>query len=267
MLVLSRKLHERIVLPGIRAAIEVVAIKPGVVRLGVEAPPDVTILREEVHDRTAQWGEPAPAVAPAAETELRRVRELLQNRLRIARKGLDQARDGLHEGQLHDVEVILERLAEDMDLLQRRLGDKVSPSAPTPAPAAPGRRPRKALLVEDDRNECELLAGLLRLGGVDVDTAGDGVDALNYLRARQRPDVILLDMGLPRCDGATTVRQIRRNPALAGLKIYAVSGSSPDQYNIDLGPRGIDRWFQKPVDSEALLRDLTQGLDSARTSR
>jgi carbon storage regulator CsrA len=55
MLVLSRRLHEKIVLPGIGAIIEVVAIKPGVVRLGIEAPRDVTVLREEV---TSQRLEP-----------------------------------------------------------------------------------------------------------------------------------------------------------------------------------------------------------------
>jgi len=51
MLVLSRRLNERIVLPGLGITIEVVAVKPGVVRLGIEAPPDVPVFREEVLDR------------------------------------------------------------------------------------------------------------------------------------------------------------------------------------------------------------------------
>jgi carbon storage regulator len=51
MLVLSRRLHEKIVLPGIGTIIEVVAIKPGVVRLGIEAPSEVTVLREELQQR------------------------------------------------------------------------------------------------------------------------------------------------------------------------------------------------------------------------
>ncbi len=264
MLVLSRKLHERIVLPTIGAAIEVVAIKPGVVRLGVEAPPDVTILREEVPDRAREWAPaPAPAGNPNAEAELRRLREILRNRLRIAGKGLEQAREGLRVGHLEDVEMIVERLSEDLRLLSRRFEEQPAP----PRKPVAAARPRKALLVEDDRNERQLLAGLLRLAGVSVDTAGDGIDALDYLRAQGRPDVLLLDMGLPRCDGLATVRQIRRNPALAGLKIFAVSGSTPDQYDIELGPRGIDRWFQKPVDSEALLRDVTEGLEPATACR
>jgi carbon storage regulator CsrA len=48
MLVLSRRLHERIQFPGLNISIQVVAIKSGVIRLGIEAPPDVSVLREEL---------------------------------------------------------------------------------------------------------------------------------------------------------------------------------------------------------------------------
>ena len=48
MLVLSRRLHERIQFPGLNITVQVVAIKPGVVRIGIEAPPDVRIVREEI---------------------------------------------------------------------------------------------------------------------------------------------------------------------------------------------------------------------------
>ena len=48
MLVLSRRLHERIQFPGLNITVQVVAIKPGVVRIGIEAPPDVKVFREEL---------------------------------------------------------------------------------------------------------------------------------------------------------------------------------------------------------------------------
>ena len=53
MLVLSRRLHERIQFPGLNISIKVVAIKSGVIRLGIEAPPDVRILREEIFQGAA----------------------------------------------------------------------------------------------------------------------------------------------------------------------------------------------------------------------
>jgi carbon storage regulator CsrA len=59
MLVLSRRLHEKILLPGLDIAVQVVAIKPGVVRLGIDAPPEVRICREELLDRSrAATGNP-----------------------------------------------------------------------------------------------------------------------------------------------------------------------------------------------------------------
>ena len=117
-------------------------------------------------------------------------------------------------------------------------------------------------MVEDDTNERELLAGFLRMAGIDVVTAGDGADALDYLRTEGRPDVILLDLMLPHTDGITTAQEIRRNPANEGLKIFAVTGHSADRFGADgLRSAGIDRWFQKPLNPEALLRDLNQDLN------
>jgi carbon storage regulator CsrA len=193
MLVLSRKPNQKIVFPGMNTTVQVVSIKPGVVRLGIEAPPHVIVLREEL--------------------------QLVQQQL---------------EGS----------------------GEQ-SPRQP---PALPSKV--KALLVEDNPNERELLAIFLRLAGVDVDMAGDGADALDYLRGGQRPDVVLLDMGMPRCDGPTAVREIRRDPALGGLKIIAVAGRPEEDFNLPRGSDGVDRWFRKPVDPGLLLRCLNQELAS-----
>jgi carbon storage regulator CsrA len=57
MLVLSRRLNEKVVLPGLGVTVQVVSVKPGVVRLGIEAPPEVRVLRQELLQR------PTPDVA------------------------------------------------------------------------------------------------------------------------------------------------------------------------------------------------------------
>ncbi len=118
-----------------------------------------------------------------------------------------------------------------------------------------GRSPRR-LLVEDDHNECELLAGFFRLAGYEVATAGDGSDAIDYLQQHERPDVMLLDMMLPRCDGPTTIRRLRDDPAFNDLKIFAMSGYTADQIGLDCRASGVARWFQKPLNPELLLREL-----------
>jgi carbon storage regulator CsrA len=260
MLVLSRRPNEKVLIPSINTAVQVLSIRGGVVRLGIEAPPQVTILREELQARSAEWGMTTPLTEPA-ESRLRRLRHLLRNRLSVTTVGLGLLREQARAGLSDEMEGTIAKIEEEMHLLRQRLECE---AAQTPSqPLKPARKTRKALLVEDEENERELLAGYLRLAGFAVETAGDGCDALDHLRAGDRPDVVLLDMGLPRCDGATTAREIRRDPACAGLKIFAVSGHSPNEYDLDRGPGGIDRWFDKPLDPAALLRELTQELGTA----
>jgi two-component system, OmpR family, response regulator len=65
VLVLSRRLNESIVLPGLGITVRVVAVKAGVVRLGIEAPPDVPVLREELVDQShVSGGTPAGRATP-----------------------------------------------------------------------------------------------------------------------------------------------------------------------------------------------------------
>ena len=254
MLVLSRRVNEKIVFPSLDVTVQVVNIKANAVRLGVTAPPDVTVLRAEVPDRTAEWGADRPRPA-AEEAPAARLNQVVRSRLQVARTGLEEMRRQLLAGRTEAAELLLDKVAEDVALLQERLGGP-PPERPAPAPR------RRALLVEDDRNTCQLLAECLRLAGLDVDTAGDGVAALDYLRTHSRPDVMLLDMIMPRCDGPTTVRTIRRDPTYAELPIFGLSGHPRDEFDVDSGPNGINAWYQKPFDPQVLLRDLDRTLNA-----
>jgi carbon storage regulator CsrA len=243
MLVLSRRLNERILLPTVPAAVQVVSIKPGVVRLGIDAPSQVPVLREEL--RPQPQGPPPNGAAEA---------QGLGEGLAAAAARLALLRRQLGPALSPAAAETLRHLEADLQALQRR--------AAPPQPAA--RKARTALVVEDNANERELLAHFLRGAGLEVSTAGDGLDALDYLRSRPRPDVVLLDMAMPRCDGPTAVRAIRRDPCYAGLKIVAVSGHRPDEYDLGVGPAGVDRWFRKPIDPRELLRDVIRELEAGR---
>lgn len=261
MLVLSRKLHEKILFPDFQTTVEVVAIKSGVVRLGIVALPNVKVLREELQARAAERGAvPMPPDDRAIRPNSREFRHFLRGQFNATGLALELLHQQLLAGQSQHAQATLTKLGEDFELLRERLesaGEKA-----VPQPAKQPRKVRKALLVEDNQNERELLAGLLRMAGVDVDTAGDGADALDYLRTKGRPDVMLLDMAMPRCDGPTTVCAIRQDPAFARLKIFAVTGHSPDEFPVEIGPAGINGWFCKPIDPQGLVRDLTRELDS-----
>ena len=257
LLVLSRKLNEKIVFPGIQATVEVVGVRGNVVRLGIEAPHSVVILREEIQDRPGRQAAAASSAAAAAKPEqpLGEMVHALRNRLNAAALGLALLRKqhqlGLHE----NLEATIDKIEAEMLAIRRQFDGP----APEVVPAPIARRMRKALVVEDDQNERELLAAYLRMAGLDVEVANDGQDALDYLHTHERPDVVLMDMALPRCDGATAIREIRNDPSIADLKIFAVSGRTPDQFG-DPNAMRVYRWFHKPLNAEHLLRDLHQDI-------
>jgi carbon storage regulator CsrA len=256
MLVLSRKPGEKVLFPDFQAAVQVLAVNGQVVRLGIGAPPGVTVLREELL-RLAP-GAPGSKALPGARPG-RLPRELahqLRNRLQSALVGLATLRRQRDLGLVADAEATLDLLADEVEAMRCHLDGAERAAAPAPAPAAR----RRALLVEDDSNERELLAGFLRVAGLEVATASDGADALDYLRGGGRADFVLLDMGLPRCDGATTVREIRRHPDCASLKVFAVTGRSQAELPGDAAA-SVNRWFRKPVNPEDLLREVNRELE------
>ena len=255
MLVLTRRLKEKLLFPGFNTSVQILDFKGGKVRLGIEAPNTVSVLREELQDGPMSM----PPDEEALNEKIRQANHLLRNRLNVAGIGLALLTKQIQSGLLQEGQVTIEKIKEDFEMLRARkeLDVEVKKSIPRPVKAA--RHP-KALLVEDDQNERELLAGFfLRLSGMDVDVAADGVDALDYLRTKTPPDIILLDMILPRCDGPTTVRQIRSNPGNSRLKIFGVTGHAPESFHLE----GVDRWFRKPLNPEVLLHDLSEEFQHA----
>ena len=105
MLVLSRRTNEKIVLPELAVAVQVVAIKPGTVRLGIDAPREVTVLREEVAERDSQWHKPPAA---AADRKLAQLRELVEKRLKVSALGLALLREQLRARKTRDATELVE---------------------------------------------------------------------------------------------------------------------------------------------------------------
>src|SRR5438105_4747393 len=104
MLVLSRRQNETLVFPGFETTIQVVGIKKGVVRLGVEAPAHVRVLRGELPDRDAEWAD-APAAAPNG-SPLPPLNELVEKRLAIVRRGLDEVQRSVSAARSDETELL-----------------------------------------------------------------------------------------------------------------------------------------------------------------
>ena len=263
MLVLSRRPGEKVLFPDFNTAVQVVSVKGSTIRLGIEAPSEVKVLRAEIAGTFTGVAAATPPEAPLRE-QCDELTRLLERHLGAAGRGLAELRQQLLAGLNLKVLLSLDGLETELQRLRERVRGE---AGDVPHRVAERASPKKALLVEDNPQERELLALCLRSEGVEVDTAGDGCDALDYLRARGRPDVVLLDMGMPRLDGPATVQEIRRNPACAGLKIFAVSGHTPAEYNLAVGAAGVDRWFVKPIDLSTLVRNINEELEQAPSGR
>jgi carbon storage regulator CsrA len=242
MLVLSRKENEKVVFPHLGIALSVLRVGGGKVRLGIEAPDDVAVVRREIasEEQLAEFSARLMQKVKPASHEMR-------NKLHATMLGLCLVHKQLSRGLIEQAEETLEALLADMQGLDVEIGTRNRL-------ASPGRR--RALVVEDNSNERQLLAGYLSLSGFDVEAVDDGLKALDYLASHERPDAVVLDMQLPRLGGADAVGVLRSDPKFEGLKVYAVSGMDLQEARVTVGPQGVNHWFSKPLNPSELVERI-----------
>lgn len=131
-----------------------------------------------------------------------------------------------------------------------------TPTSPiTAAPAAPSPNKLCILVVDDNRDVTESLAFLLENDGHQVLTAYDGISALETAQIK-RPDIILMDIGLPGMDGYAVVQALRQNHELERSMLIALTGyGQPDDRKKSIAS-GFDEHLVKPVDIEKLRKLL-----------
>jgi CheY-like chemotaxis protein len=105
----------------------------------------------------------------------------------------------------------------------------------------------RVLLVEDHADTAKSTAELLQHCGFDVAVASDGREAVEAVRA-QEPDLVLLDIGLPKMDGYAVADQLRNEYRMRKPLIVAVSGYGADDRRDRCAASGIDLFLAKPVD-------------------
>lgn len=120
------------------------------------------------------------------------------------------------------------------------------------------------LIVEDDRDLCEALRYLLPLEGFDPICVGDGAAALDYLRDAPPPFLVLLDLTLPKVDGARVREALRRDPRLHSVPVVILSSRS----DTALAARRLDAaYLTKPFEVPALLDTLRRYAARADVAR
>jgi two-component system cell cycle response regulator DivK len=109
----------------------------------------------------------------------------------------------------------------------------------------------RVLLVEDNESSRVLLRRWLERAGHAVALAEDGVAAVAAARAG-RPDLIIMDVGLPVMDGLAATRELRRSPETAGVRIVALTAHAFAEDREQALDAGCDAFQAKPVDLTAL---------------
>jgi two-component system, cell cycle response regulator DivK len=115
----------------------------------------------------------------------------------------------------------------------------------------------KILVAEDNPDNRTLLIRRLERHGWEVVAAVDGAEAVEMCRA-ERPDLVLMDLAMPRMTGLEATRALRADPVTAGVKVIAVTAHAMDANRIECLEAGCDDFATKPIDFPALMALIRQ---------
>ena len=128
MLVVTRRLKEKIVFPSIQTEVQVLGMKGGQVRLGIEAPPQVAVLREELAGPQETWDANGAGDewSPTGSESLREVKHRLRNRLNDVGLNLAVLRQQLRQDQAAVADLTISRIEDDLQQLRRELEEELA---------------------------------------------------------------------------------------------------------------------------------------------
>lgn len=119
----------------------------------------------------------------------------------------------------------------------------------------------KVLYIEDHPAQRDILAQMLELNGYEVDTASDGQEGVEKTRA-WLPDLILMDLRMPRMDGFEAIKIIRAEDKTSDIPIIAISAWASAKHKERALAAGANEHFTKPVDLNRLLTTINRYLKS-----
>jgi PAS domain S-box-containing protein len=144
----------------------------------------------------------------------------------------------------------------ELPVLRTSAGDAAAAAAaPVDAPAEAGGGKRRVLLVDDNIDAMEMMAFLLAEMGYDAITTPDAA-ALVDLALERRPDVIVLDIGLPGIDGYELARMLKRHPQLRATRLVAHTGYGSPEDRRRAQEAGFDAHLVKPAELDDLEKAL-----------
>lgn len=166
---------------------------------------------------------------------------------------LQRARGFLGATLLGDGEVVL--IVDPAEIVEEPAAASTNrPAASHAAPSSPAHRPVEVLIVDDSLSVRRVLSDLARDSGWVASTAKDGVEALEALqRATSMPDVILLDIEMPRMDGYELTSTLRSNEAYKDIPVVMLTSRSGEKHRRKALSLGVTEYMVKPYQEETLV--------------
>ena len=122
---------------------------------------------------------------------------------------------------------------------------------------------KTVLIVEDDKDHLKALQIRLGAAGYETIWASDGLQAVAAAR-REKPDAIVLDLGLPGGDGYQVLQRLKMLAPTSQIPILVLSARDPAVHRARSLEAGAVAFFQKPADADALLKTLHESCASQR---
>ena len=132
------------------------------------------------------------------------------------------------------------------------------------APARAREQPL-VLVVEDYQDAREMYAAYLQFSGFDVAEAGNGIEAIEKTQ-ELLPDIVLMDLALPRMDGWEATRRLKNDPRTKHIPIVALTGHALAGHAEGARAAGCDAFVTKPCLPDALVAEIKRLLDAHRSN-
>lgn len=121
---------------------------------------------------------------------------------------------------------------------------------------------KKIVVIDDDPDQQAGLQVRLTASGYDVSSARDAMQAIAVVR-KVKPDLILLDIGLPGGDGHTVIARLKSLGPIAAIPVIVLSAMEPGENVERMRAAGAVAYFQKPANNELLLAEIRKALGEA----
>ena len=119
-------------------------------------------------------------------------------------------------------------------------------------------KPRgKILIIEDEADLCDFITLRLEARGFEALAANDGVEGLNKARM-EKPDLIILDLMLPRMRGEEVCKEVRRDPRISQVPIIMLTAKGSDTDKVIGGVIGANAYITKPFEGSELIETINK---------